>query len=252
MLTLQNVSASYRKHQVLKDLSFHLGPGSITAVIGPNGAGKSTLLRCLTGEKQDYRGSILLCGKEVRTLHPKNRSQMVSCLPQELPCPHVTVGDLVSFGRSPYTPLTGHLAPRDQEAIQWALQAAGVADLQDTFLDKLSGGQQKKAFFAMTLAQDTPLVLLDEPTAHLDAPSRFAFLDLVEKMRLETGKSFLVVMHELPEVLRYAHRIVALDRGTVRFDGAPDAFLKSNLPQTLFGVRIHGSKEDGYSVLPLT
>lgn len=138
----------------------------------------------------------------------------------------------------------------DREAVARALDAVGMMGLSGAFADTLSGGELKKAFFAMTLAQDTPVVVLDEPTAHLDAASRFGFLSLLQKMRQETGKTFLVVMHELPEVLQCADRIVTLHERTVAFDGSPAQFLTARIPETCFGVRVAGNKEAGFSVRP--
>lgn len=249
-LIFENVTAAYRRKTVLEEVSFSV-PGSITALIGRNGAGKSTLIRCLTGEKQDYRGRILLDGQDLRTVDVRCRAAALACLPQTLPRPHVTVEELVGFGRTPYTPLTGKLSPEDREKVQWAINAVGLEKLCSAFVDTLSGGERKKAFFAMTLAQDTPLVILDEPTAHLDAVSRFEFLDLVEDMRSRTGKTFLVVMHDLPEVLRCADRIVAICEKRVVFDGGPEECLAENIPQSCFQIRVTGSKDRGYAVTPL-
>ena len=250
-LTVAHLSASYRKKPVLEDISFTVDSGSITALVGRNGAGKSTLISCLTGEKRDYRGDILLDGRDARSLEPGERAAQMACLPQVLPRPHVTVRELVSFGRAPYTPLSGRLSPADRERVDWAMDAAGLGALREAFVDTLSGGERKKAFFAMTLAQDTPLVLLDEPTAHLDTVSRFEFLDLLDKMRRDTGKTFLVVMHDLPEVLRCADRLVALKDTRVLFDGTPEEALAAQIPQRCFQIRLTGNKEQGYAVLPL-
>lgn len=250
-LFFENVSAGYRQKMVLEDISFRVCGGSMTALIGRNGAGKSTLLSCLTGEKRDYRGKILLDGQNVRQMDMAERACRIACLPQSLPRPHVTVRELVSFGRTPYTPLTGRASKADRETVAWAVGAVGMEGLGDCFVDTLSGGEQKKAFFAMTLAQDTPVVVLDEPTAHLDTQSRFAFLELLDRMRRETGKTFLIVMHELPEILRYADRIVALCDRRVAFDGTPEECLNASIPQSCFQIRITGSKENGYAALPL-
>ena len=250
-LVFQNVTVAYRGKIVVKDASFTVKQGSITAIVGRNGMGKTTLLRCLTGEKKDYVGEILLKGENIRRFSHAERSVKLSYLPQELPLPQVTVRELVSFGRTPYTPFSGALSQTDREKVAWAIKAVGLESFAEASVETLSGGERKKAFFAMTLAQDTPLVVLDEPTAHLDAESRFAFLALLERLRCETGKTFLVVMHELPEVLRYAQQVVALAEGTVGFCGTPEAFLAQGLPQKAFAVQVTGDKERGFGVIPL-
>ena len=249
-LIFRNVSVSYRGKRIVQNASFSVAQGSITAVVGRNGMGKTTLLRCLTGEKNDYAGEILLNGENIKKLSHAERSVKLSYLPQELPLPQVTVRELVSFGRTPYTPFSGALSQADREKVEWAIKAVGLETFARASVDTLSGGERKKAFFAMTLAQDTPLVVLDEPTAHLDAESRFAFLELLERLSRETGKTFLVVMHELPEVLQYARNIVALDDHSVCFCGTPEKFLEQGLPQRVFGVQIKGKKDCGYAVVP--
>lgn len=249
-VTFEHVAAGYRKKPVLRDVSFTVPEGSVTALIGRNGAGKSTLLRCLTGEKTDYQGKILLDGKEVRSMELAERTHMLASLPQMLPRPHVTVWELVSFGRTPYIPLTGTLSDKDQAAVDRAISAVGIEAFRDSFVDTLSGGELKKAFFAMTLAQDTPVVVLDEPTAHLDAYNRFSFLELITRMGKQLGKTFLVVMHELPEILRYADRIAVLQDGQVAFEGTPEECLKTGVPESCFQLCITGSREHGYAAIP--
>ena len=250
-LIFNDVGAAYGRKNVLEKVSFSVETGSITAVVGRNGMGKTTLLRCLTGEKSDYTGEILLDGQTIRKFSYAERAVKLSCLPQELPMPQVTVRELVSFGRTPYTSFSGALSQVDRQTVDWAIRTVGLEALSHAAVDNLSGGERTQAFFAMTLAQDTPLVVLDEPGAHLDAESRFVFWDLLERLRKERGKTFLVVMHELPEVLQYAQRLVAIDRGTVCFSGTPEAFLEQAIPQKIFGVAIHGDKERGYGVVPL-
>jgi len=250
-LTFDRVTAGYRRKTVVEDVSFVAESGAITAVIGRNGAGKSTLLGCLTGEKQEYAGSVLLDGQDVRKLSRGERSRLVACLPQNLPRPHVTVRELVGFGRAPYLPLTGALSAEDREKVAWAMVAVGMDGFADAFVDELSGGERKKAFFAMTLAQDTPVVALDEPTAHLDVVSRFDFLALLEKLRRETGKTFLVVMHELPEVLRCADKIVVIHEKKVAYCGDAAGCLAAEIPRKCFRVHVSGDRETGYAVKPL-
>ncbi|MBQ9148313.1 MAG: ABC transporter ATP-binding protein [Oscillospiraceae bacterium] len=250
-LHFDQVSASYRKKAVLENITFTADSGGITALIGRNGAGKSTLIACLTREKRDYRGMIWLDGQDVRSLSRQQLASRLACLPQNLPRPHVTVRELVAFGRAPYTPITGALSPADREKIDWALNAVGMTQLSGSFVDTLSGGERKKAFFAMTLAQDTPVVVLDEPTAHLDTVSRFAFLEMLEDLRRRTGKTFLVVMHDLTEVFRYAHRVVVIHDKKVAFNGTPGECLAAEIPQTCFQIKITGNPAEGFAAMPL-
>ena len=250
-LTVQNVSLSRAGQSVLQNVSFCAQEGQITALIGRNGAGKTSLLRALTGEYSKYSGQFLLDDTPIHPLSPAQRSLLLSCLPQNLPTPHVTVEELVGFGRTPYTPLSGKLSDRDREKIRWAIHTVGLDAHAEQFVDTLSGGERKKAFFAMTLAQDTPLVVLDEPTAHLDTVSRFEFLELLDRLRQETGKTFLVVLHDLPEVIRYAQHIVTLHQGEITFDGTPQCCLEENIPQTYFQIRLTGDFENGFAVTPV-
>lgn len=250
-LTIRHISAAYRKKPIVEDVSFSVSSSSITALTGRNGAGKSTLISCLMGEKRDYTGEILLGGQNVRALSPIDRARNMACLPQELPAPHVQVRELVSFGRTPFLPLNGKLTPNDKEKVDWALSVTGMGQFEDNFVDTLSGGERKKAFFAMTLAQDTPLVILDEPTAHLDSASRFQFLELMDTVRRETGKTFLVVMHDLPEALLCADQLVTLHDHKLVFSGSGSDFLASTIPQVCFHIALRGNREDGYAVTPL-
>lgn len=247
-LELKNVSAGYGKVAVLEKVSL-TREGGITVLLGRNGAGKSTLLGCLTGRKS-YEGSIRLDGREVSSLSPGARARLVAALPQQLPAPRVTVRELVGFGRAPYLPLTGRLSEEDRRAVEAALEAVGMDAFAEQTVDTLSGGQQKKAFLAMVLAQDAPLVVLDEPTAHLDAASRFELLELLRRLCRETGKTFLVVLHELPEALLLADRIAVLAEHSLVFCGTPGECLERKIPQTWFDIQITGTPETGYAVSP--
>lgn len=251
MLCFDGVSAAYRGSPVLENVSFFAAAGEMTALLGRNGVGKTTLLRCLGGEKRDYTGKILLDGENVRDLERARLARCLTCLPQNLPVPHVTVAELVSFGRAPYLPLLGKLRAEDREKVNWALENVGMTVHSGAFVDALSGGQRKKAFLAMSLAQDTPVVVLDEPTAHLDTASRFEILELIDGLCGKMGKTFLVVMHDLPEVLRYAHRAVVLHEGQVAFDGTPRDCLASGIPERCFGITLTGDKENGFAVKPM-
>lgn len=249
-LCFDGVCAGYKKKKVLENVSFVVPQGQITALVGRNGAGKSTLIRCLLGEKTDHSGSIALDGVHTKSMTNRQRAKQIACLPQDLPRPRVTVKELVSFGRAPYTPITGKLSFRDAELVEKAISDAGIEHLQNAFVDTLSGGERKKAFFAMILAQDTPVVVLDEPTAHLDMVSRFAFLELVEKICRAQNKTFLVVMHDLPDVLRFADNVVVLHENRIVFTGAVEDVLRQKIPETCFGITLTGNRETGFAATP--
>jgi ABC-type cobalamin/Fe3+-siderophores transport system ATPase subunit len=186
----------------------------------------------------------------VRALSTGERAKRVGYLPQELPCPRVTVRELVAFGRSPYLPLVGKLTDEDAAAVETALRLVALEGMADRLVDSLSGGERQKAFLAMVLAQETPLVVLDEPTAQLDVAARLAFCDLLKQLNVTTGKVFLVVMHELPEALCLADRLAVLQDGSLTFTGTPQEALTQSVPQSCFGITLTGDPINGYAIKP--
>lgn len=248
-LEFQNVGIAYGGKPVLERVSFAV-EGGITVVLGRNGAGKTSLLRCLTGEKRDFTGSILLGGTEVRAIHPHRRAKLLGYLPQELPQPRVTVEELVAYGRSPYLSLTGKMTEADRNAVETAIALTGMAAFSRRLVDSLSGGERQKAFLAMALAQDTPLLVLDEPTAQLDAVARMEFCRLLQRLNAETGKTFLAVMHELPEALLLADRLAVLHGNGLAFTGTPQEALTQSVPQSCFGITLTGDPINGYAIKP--
>lgn len=250
-VVFEHVSVRLGGKQVLRDVSFSAEPGKLTALIGRNGAGKSTLLSCLTGQTRRYGGQIRIDGTDIAQLSGRQRARLCAVMPQVLPKPVVPVRELAAFGRTPYTGLDGRLSETDREAVCRAMQAVGLTELAERNVAELSGGERRRAFFAMTLAQDTPVVALDEPTAHLDLCTRFSLLDSIQAMKRESGKAFLVILHELPEVLRCADRIVTLHQGQVVFDGSAEECLRQQIPQRYFRVAISGSAGQGFAARPI-
>lgn len=248
-LEFVELNARYGKKIALDGISFSLAPGEVTALLGPNGAGKSTLLSCLLGQK-NYDGAVLLDGKDLKTMTPAQRARLIGYLPQELPAPRVTVEELVAFGRAPYLPLTGTLAEADREAVAQALSQVGLEALRDRLVDSLSGGERRKAFLAMVLAQDPRVIALDEPTAHLDGAARFEILGLLKRLCRERGKTLLAVLHDLPEAMTYSQRLVVLQAGRLVFSGTPDQCLARQIPEAVFGLRLTGNAQTGFCVMP--
>ena len=164
--------------------------------------------------------------------------------------PRVTVWELVAFGRSPYLSLTGKCTDEDKRAVENALALTGMTAFSDRLVDSLSGGERQKAFLAMALAQETPLLVLDEPTAQLDAAARLEFCALLKTLYAKTGRCFLLVMHELPEALCLADRLAVLHDGTLAFTGTPQAAVEQGIPQSCFGITLTGDPINGYAIKP--
>lgn len=249
-VVFEGVSARLGGKPILQEVSFSAEAGALTALIGRNGAGKSTLLSCLSGQLRPSHGRILLGGQDLSRLSRRQRAQLCAVMPQALPKPSVPVQTLVGFGRTPYVGLDGRLKETDHQAVRRAIRAVGLEAFAERSVAELSGGERRKAFFAMALAQDTPVVALDEPTAHLDLATRFSLLDCINGLTRTSGKAFLVVLHELPEVLRCADRIVVLHQGQVVFDGTAAECLAEEIPQRYFQVVISGSAETGFAARP--
>lgn len=241
MLQFDKVSVRLGGKDILKDVSFALRPHRLTALVGRNGSGKSTLLGCVN-QQVPYTGEIREREKNLALLPPKERAKQVSILPQKLPAPHITGRELAAFGRSPYLDITGRLTERDRAAVEEALQLADAAALADRYADTLSGGEFQRLTLAMILAQNTPIALLDEPTAHMDPGYEGAFLETLN--RLKQKKTFLVVLHDLSQAVRYADDMVVLDGGQVVFSGTKEACLAGKALETTFGLRRYTAKDE--------
>ncbi len=229
---------------ILNEVSFEADNGCLTALIGRNGAGKTTLLNCVTGQR--HQGEVLLDQMSAERLTPKEIARRCAVMPQVLPKPSVTVRELVSFGRTPYAPLSGRLTAEDWDVVDSSIETAGLERLSSASVLRLSGGERRKAFFAMTLAQDTPNIILDEPTAHLDIRARYEFMELLDCMKKK--KAILVVLHELTEVMRWADRIVTLEKGRKVFEGGWEDCIQGNIPEKYFGIALSGSREKCFGV----
>lgn len=236
MLEIQNLSAGYPGNPVLKDISLTIPQGAVTVIVGPNGCGKSTLLKALTGILP-ATGSGKLDGQELLTLSPRERAKKVAFLPQNRPVPEITVKNLVLHGRFPYLSYPRRYRQRDHAIAQAAMKKMGITELADRSLTTLSGGQRQTVYIAMILAQDTPVVLLDEPNSFLDIAHQ---LQLMQQARTlaEAGKTILLVLHDLSMAMDWADSLAVLSDGQCLFQGSPEeAFLSGSL-QRAFGVQV--------------
>lgn len=220
MIVLKDVIIGYPDGERLTIPDACFGDGRITAVIGRNGSGKSTLLRTLAGQLR-YRGSILLDGQECRELTPAARARKAAYLPQFLRGANMDVQTLVEHGRYPWHGSLRRLTEQDREKVERAMERAGVTEYRHRLLSRLSGGERQRAFLAMVIAQDTPMILLDEPTTYMDPGAQEAFFRLLQQLA-EDGRGIVAVCHELPQTFSLCDRICVMDRHTLCACGTPE------------------------------
>lgn len=237
-LTAAGLTVGYdRAAPILTAVDAPVPAGRITALIGANGGGKSTLLRTLGNAIAPLGGTVLLDGRDLATAPRRQVSRTLSMLPQSPVSPEgLTVKQLCEFGRHPHRSFLGRASAGDVAAVTGALAAARLTDLADRRLDTLSGGQRQRAWIAMALAQQTPVMLLDEPTTYLDIAHQIEVLDLLQDLNATQGTTIVMVLHDLNQAAHYAQHVVAVADGGIRAAGPPAEVLTPSLIEAVFGV----------------
>ncbi|QDY07977.1 ABC transporter ATP-binding protein [Micromonospora sp. HM134] len=236
-IELDSVTVGYDRRTVCRDVSLRIAEGSFTVFIGPNGCGKSTLLRTIARVLRPGGGRVAVLGRDVRGYSRRQYARTVGLLPQGIEAPAgMTVTDLVLRGRHPHRSALSRWTSQDDRAVTAALAATGTTDLGDRVLTELSGGQRQRAWLAMLLAQDTPILLLDEPTTYLDIAHQYEVLDLLADLHAG-GRTVVAVLHDLNQAARYATDLVVLRHGQVTTTGHPSAVLTPDLVADVFGLR---------------
>lgn len=237
-LRAEEISVDYPGRPVLDRLSLDIPEGKVTAIVGPNACGKSTLLRALARLAPVTGGQVMLDGQGIETQRSRAVAQQLAILTQSPSAPEgMTVRDLVRRGRTPHQSPLRQWSAADAEAVGRALQLTGLTDMAARSLDTLSGGQRQRAWIAMTLAQGTEILLLDEPTTYLDLPHQIDLLALVRKLNRETGRTVATVLHDINLAARFADHLVALKHGSVRHQGAPSEVISAEMMQDIFALR---------------
>lgn len=238
-LTGAELTLAYDGRTVVHGAGIELHAGTVVALIGPNGSGKSTLLRSLARLHTPESGAVTLGGDDAFALRPKDFARLVTLLTQSRPTPGgVRVRDVVAYGRHPYR---GRFGAGDEDGprhVERAMRLTGVAAMADRAVDELSGGELQRVWLATCLAQDTGVVLLDEPTTFLDLRYQIEILDIVRDLADEHGVAVGVVLHDLDQAAAVADRVVLLHQGTVRADGRPAEVLTADLLTEVYGLRI--------------
>ncbi|MBS7008815.1 ABC transporter ATP-binding protein [Anaerostipes sp.] len=237
-IQVRNITVSYEKTIVIPKLNLNIPEGKITVVVGANGCGKSTMIKTVAGILRPDKGEILINGNQIRKQAPKETAKQMAVLPQSPQVPEgLLVKELVAYGRFPYQKPVGGLSEHDHQVIRWAMEATGIEELKDRRADFLSGGQRQRAFIAMALAQETEILILDEPTTYLDMSHQLEILSLLKELNQKNGTTIVMVIHEINHASRFADHIIGMKEGNMVFEGAPaDVITEENLKQ-LYGIR---------------
>ncbi|MCY9784541.1 ABC transporter ATP-binding protein [Nocardiopsis sp. EMB25] len=236
VLAAEGLTLGYGSDPVVRDLDLEVAEGEFTVIVGPNGCGKSTLLKALGRVNPPVSGRVLLHGRDIRAQRAKAVARRLALLPQSPLAPEgITVRALATRGRFPHHTLLRQWSPRDEEAVDEALELTGMADLAGVQVGSLSGGQRQRAWVAMVLAQDTGVLLLDEPTTYLDIAHQYELLELFADLHRK-GRTIVAVLHDLAQAARFATRLVMMSGGRVVADGLPEDVVTARLVGEVFGL----------------
>ncbi|AHL72787.1 ABC transporter ATP-binding protein [Bacillus safensis] len=234
-ISTEGLSLGYGETMIIDELNVSIPKGEITVFIGSNGCGKSTLLRSLARLMKPMGGSVLLEGHSIAKLPTKEVAKQLAILPQGPEAPEgLTVHQLVKQGRYPYQNWLKQWSKQDEEAVNRALKSTKMEDLADRTVDSLSGGQRQRAWIAMTLAQETDIILLDEPTTYLDMTHQIEILDLLFDLNEKEQRTIVMVLHDLNLACRYAHHLVAIKDKSIYAEGRPETVINCDLVKNVF------------------
>ncbi len=235
MIQIENLSIRYGNRLALKNIQLEIREGETLALLGPNGSGKSTLLRSLAGLLPTAAGTVRLSGRQMNTLNPAERARQISLVPQNalLP-PAFTAWETVLLGRSPYLNFLGQVSPADEKIARAALERVDALSLAERRIGELSGGEAQRILLARALAQSTPVLLLDEPTTHLDIQHQMGLLELIRKLSAECTLTVVIALHDLNLAARYADRLALLVDGELKALGTAKEVLRAEILSAVY------------------
>ncbi|WP_026478663.1 ABC transporter ATP-binding protein [Alkaliphilus transvaalensis] len=238
-ISVRNLSVAYEDNLIIDKMNLSIPKGKISIIIGANGCGKSTLLKSIARIIKPKDGEIFINGKDIKDQKEKHLATQIAFLPQGPICPSgMTVKELVAYGRFPHQKMIGGLNTHDKEIIDWAIEETGLKDFADKPVENLSGGQRQRAWIAMTLAQETDIIMLDEPTTYLDMSYQLEVLQVLEKLNKNKNITIVMVLHELNNACRFASNIIGLKQGKIICQGIPmEAITRENL-KAIYGIDV--------------
>lgn len=236
-ISTKNLNISYGNLDIVKDLNLDIPKGKITTIIGSNGCGKSTILKTIARIIQAKSGGIFVNNINIKEQSPKDLAKVMAVLPQSPQAPSgLTVEELIAYGRFPHQKGFGKMRKEDEDIVTWALQSTGIEEFRERPIEALSGGQRQRAWIAMALAQQTEILILDEPTTYLDLAHQLEILKLLEELNKKQGTTIVMVIHELNNAARFADHMIGVKKGKVVCEGtAHEVMTKENLKE-LFNI----------------
>ena len=254
-MEIKDISFAYADNvKRLHHISNVIKKGEITTIIGPNGSGKSTLLSVMTNNNRAQEGQVILDGKTINQYKPKELAKILGVVHQKNTAPQdMTVEKLVYYGRLPHKNVFSPSSDKDEEMVEWALECTGLLEKRHAAIDTLSGGQQQRVWIAMALAQDTPLLFLDEPTSNLDIYFQYEILALISRLRREHQLTIVMVLHDINQAIQYSDTIIAMKQGEIIASGAPKHIITKQLIYDVYGVDVIVKEDEdvGMYIVPL-
>lgn len=254
-MEIKDISFAYDdKIKRLHHISSAIKQGEITTIIGPNGSGKSTLLSVMTNNNRAQEGQVILDGKTINKYKPKELAKMLGVVHQQNTAPSdMTVEKLINYGRLPHKSTFTPSSDKDEEMVDWALECTGLQEKRHAAIETLSGGQKQRVWIAMALAQDTPLLFLDEPTSNLDIYFQYEILALVHRLCKEHQLTIVMVLHDINQAIQYSDTIIAMKKGEIIQSGSPRTIVTKQLIQDVYGVNVVVKEDEdvGMYIVPL-
>jgi len=246
MLKANSLFAGYKKKPFLKNINIQVNPGEIIVVIGPNGSGKTTLVRSLAGDITTLSGNVTINDVPINKMKARDRAKLISVVPQSSSLPgSFTVEETVSFGRTPYLNIFGRINAEDEQIAIHSLERVNALELRDRKVGEISGGEQQRVLLARAIAQQTPIMLMDEPTTYLDLHYQVNFLNLIKKLAIEDNKTIIIALHDLNQAASIADRILLLSEGQIIAFGSPREVLREDIISSTYNLKVKVSPMDG-------
>lgn len=254
-MELNQLTYSYdKKIDRVKAVNATIAKGKVTAIIGPNGSGKSTLLGLMARNLHPRAGEAVLDGKAIAAYKPKELARKLAVVHQHNEAPDdLTVERVASFGRLPYRSMWQQSADADREAVDWALACTNLLSKRHLRISQLSGGERQRVWIAMALAQQTPILLLDEPTTYLDVYYQIELLELIRRLNRENGLTIVMVLHDINQAIRYSDKLIVMKEGEAVLQGEPERIISVEAMKMIYGVEV-GIRHDpdiGLNVVPI-